>query len=168
MPPVFLIFCAIVAALGASAVGWFYLQYLRNIPGEPAGPDETSDRPTAYRHAIRLAIEMCRADGMLSEQEIGVVETFFARECADLGPEFAEVEVHKALRSTIRRDATASSVQWLAEHAASDDKQKILGFLAEVARADGDLSEHERTFFRFVGKKWSHSSAAVDAMLTKP
>ena len=167
MPPVFLILCAVVASLGAAAAGWFYLQHLRHAPAETTDPAETRDRPTAYRHAIRLAIEMCRADGVLSEQEIGVVEAFFAEECADLGPNFSQDELHRALRSTIRRDATASSVQWLAEHAARADKDKILHFLAQVARVDGSLSEHERSFFHFVGKSWSQSSDTVDAILAE-
>lgn len=127
----------VILSLALAAIGAIAMRLATEAPVDPA---VRAQRVTAAW--LEVAIELCRADGAISETEIEAIERALTQR--GLSGDAAKRAVSDALLRPIGASKLPSKLAEIAKLAPPDQRAACLAALGEVAASDGEISRDER------------------------
>lgn len=122
-------------------------------------------RGPVLTQAILLAVEMARADGEISPQEVAAIRDFLWNHV----PEVDAPQTEQILRDGLKNVPTPASVAAAAETiraiASEAQRELVLRLFVHVAQSDGSIHAGEVAFMERVADALGLDASAVDAVL---
>ncbi|MBT3220688.1 MAG: hypothetical protein HN348_16500 [Proteobacteria bacterium] len=110
------------------------------------------DRREVMRAMAVVALEMCRADGQVREEELEQIRVYIESYDSSFGGRFAEDALDHALATTIDSSNLRRLARLVREHTTRSERMHLLEMTVAVAQADGELAPDERLYLQKVGK----------------